>query len=531
MAIDVPSAVPGAAAPAQTARQRSPYRAVWRWHFYAGLFAIPVIVLLSVTGMIYLFKPQLNDLMYGDAMNVKPAAQAKPYEEQKQAVLRGYPGSSVDALHTPDERGKATQFEITKADGKSLAVWVNPYTAEITGSKGKNNILQISKEIHGTLVTGDFLTGKFAKYGDAFIEMIAGWTIVMLVTGLYLWYPRGKRKSFRAAFTIRRQRERNKRLFWRDLHAVTGVMFAFFIFAFMVTGMVWTGVWGKHFSEQAAKVDGYSYGYYGEADAPSTFREEMPNGASPWLFGNLPTTSGSQTVVSGGPQVGTAVNDGGRLSWAPGTPAPMDAVIHNAQQEIGSGSLYVIPPAADDPEASWFAGKWYDTDGKTNRSPNDLGGTYLDQYSGRVITTVGFGDATTTAQTIEWGIALHEGRAWGIWSQLIALGGTLSLLLSVASSLVMWRKRRPKGVGSPRKEPDRRIGFGILAVIAGLGMLFPLLGLSMVFILVLEFFILRRVKPVARAFGFIEPDVPDRRVAVGVGTGADAATSDPDGGI
>src|SRR5689334_12450119 len=289
MAIDAPAApVP------QTARQKSLYRAVWRWHFYAGLFAIPVIVLLSVTGIIYLFKPQLNDLMYGSAMNVTPQSQAKSYEEQKQAVLRGYPGSSVDALHTPDQVDKATQFEITKPDGKSLAVWVDPYTAEITGSKGENNILQISKEIHGTLVTGDFLTGKFADYGDAFIEIVAGWTIVMLVTGLYLWWPRGKRKSFRAAFLVRK-RERNKRLFWRDLHAVTGVMFAFFIFAFMITGLVWTGVWGAKFNSTVADMGHpVEYGYYADAEAPSVMRDELPNGQSPWLFGNLPVTSPSQ---------------------------------------------------------------------------------------------------------------------------------------------------------------------------------------------------------------------------------------------
>lgn len=28
------------------------YRAVWRWHFYAGLFVIPFILMLSVTGII-----------------------------------------------------------------------------------------------------------------------------------------------------------------------------------------------------------------------------------------------------------------------------------------------------------------------------------------------------------------------------------------------------------------------------------------------------------------------------------------------
>ena len=36
------------------------YRSVWRWHFYAGLFVIPFVLLLSVTGAIYLFKPQID---------------------------------------------------------------------------------------------------------------------------------------------------------------------------------------------------------------------------------------------------------------------------------------------------------------------------------------------------------------------------------------------------------------------------------------------------------------------------------------
>jgi len=33
------------------------YNLAWRWHFYAGLFVIPFLILLSVTGIIYLFKP------------------------------------------------------------------------------------------------------------------------------------------------------------------------------------------------------------------------------------------------------------------------------------------------------------------------------------------------------------------------------------------------------------------------------------------------------------------------------------------
>ena len=49
------------------------YNLAWRWHFYAGLFVAPFMILLSLTGIIYLFKPQLDSLMYSDLLTVTPA--------------------------------------------------------------------------------------------------------------------------------------------------------------------------------------------------------------------------------------------------------------------------------------------------------------------------------------------------------------------------------------------------------------------------------------------------------------------------
>jgi uncharacterized iron-regulated membrane protein len=47
------------------------YNLAWRWHFYAGLFVAPFMILLAITGIIYLFKPQLDPLMYRDLMVVE----------------------------------------------------------------------------------------------------------------------------------------------------------------------------------------------------------------------------------------------------------------------------------------------------------------------------------------------------------------------------------------------------------------------------------------------------------------------------
>ena len=56
-----------------TVRTPSFYNLAWRWHFYAGLFVIPFMILLSLTGIVYLFKPQLDQLMYPELLSVQPA--------------------------------------------------------------------------------------------------------------------------------------------------------------------------------------------------------------------------------------------------------------------------------------------------------------------------------------------------------------------------------------------------------------------------------------------------------------------------
>lgn len=96
---------------------------------------------------------------------------------------------------------------------------------------------------------------------------------------------------------------------------------------------------------------------------------------------------------------------------------------------------------------------------------------------------------------------MHEGREWGLASQLLTLVGTLAILVSAATSVVMWYNRRPKGLGAPRRVYSRSAMAGLAAITLTLGVVFPLLGLSLVALLVFDFLILRNVPPLARAFG------------------------------
>lgn len=106
---------------------RKLYKAVWRWHFYAGLFAIPFMVILSITGIIYLFKPQLDAMMYRDLMFVSVGARSSSTTDQLQSVKSAYPDAVVKAYSPSSAPDRSSKFDVSTTDKRNLFVFVDPY--------------------------------------------------------------------------------------------------------------------------------------------------------------------------------------------------------------------------------------------------------------------------------------------------------------------------------------------------------------------------------------------------------------------
>ena len=69
------------------------YRAVWRWHFYAGLFCIPFVTVLAISGSIYLFKPQIEswiDRDYDNLCDQGPTGQRRRPDPRRPRGVAGF---------------------------------------------------------------------------------------------------------------------------------------------------------------------------------------------------------------------------------------------------------------------------------------------------------------------------------------------------------------------------------------------------------------------------------------------------------
>jgi uncharacterized iron-regulated membrane protein len=143
--------------------------------------------------IVYLFKPQLNSLLYSRLLNVSPATHTVTYQQQLDAVEREYPNATILSIATPHVAERSTQFDLTTERGQNLSVFVNPYNGQVLGQRdnGKDPA-SIALMLHGSLMTASWLGSE--TWGDRLIEVVAAWSIVLVVTGMYLWRPRGRRR-------------------------------------------------------------------------------------------------------------------------------------------------------------------------------------------------------------------------------------------------------------------------------------------------------------------------------------------------
>jgi uncharacterized iron-regulated membrane protein len=170
-----------AGAPSRAPRSDKFYFAAWRWHFYAGLFVIPFLLMLATTGLLMLWTSVLAG-RDGENIAVAPQATRVALESQAEAALGAVPGSVLSGYIAPATEDRAALFKLAQGEDLTL-VAVDPFTGAVLGQHPyRAGWYDLFDTIHGTLMIG--------TVGDRLIETAASLGIVLVATGLYLWWPR-----------------------------------------------------------------------------------------------------------------------------------------------------------------------------------------------------------------------------------------------------------------------------------------------------------------------------------------------------
>ncbi len=435
------------------------YRAIWRWHFYAGLFVLPFVIILAVTGAIYLFKDELNDRIYGDLRIVEAQSSAplQPSELVARA-LAAHPGE-LRAYAPAAAADRAAQVAIVGEDGVRDVVYLNPYTGDVLGSledgsSSGSPAMLIVRKLHSLEYVG--------WVGNWIMEAVAGWMVILVATGIYLWLPRGRQVG---VVTVKRTKGRP---FWRDLHAVTGIFVSGFIVFLAITGLPWSAVWGPNFYDLSYRAGlGMPDGYWSSYPVSTQPVAEAVDRA-PWIMERQPMP------VSGA---------------AEGVPARLDDVVRTVEERgIHPGYALNVPRTG----TGVFTASVYPDNVTQERV------IHLDQYSGEVLFDMGLDDLGALGKAAEWGISIHMGQAFGPINQIVLFLACMAMIALSVSAAVMWWKRRPSGkLGVPPMPNRPGLLYGVVGILAIGGIIFPLVGLSLIVMAIIDwaFFQSRRPQP------------------------------------
>jgi uncharacterized iron-regulated membrane protein len=430
------------------------HQIVWRWHFYAGLFCIPFIFFLSVTGGIYLFKPQVEAVLDIPYEQLVLTGLAAPAHQQVQAALKAVPGSVLHAYELPVSPQSAVRV-LVKQGPVISRVYLNPQTLEILHiAREDARFMRVMHELHGNLLLG--------ARGSYLVELAASWSIVMVMTGLYLWWPKAGQGL---AGVVYPRLHKSRRVFWRDLHAVTGFWISVFTLFLLISGLPWTKSWGGMLKEirQVQTVSTH-------ANAQVQLQD--------WTIGGVVQSSVAVAEHAAHEGHSMAVHtqyqalDYQLLDHLAATVTPLQL----------AAPVLIAPPS--EKAANWTA--------RSDAQNRPLRVNISFDADGNISRRKNFADRPWLDRVIGLGVAIHEGQLFGWLNQALGALTALGLILLCVSGVVLWWKRLAntsllRSLGAPPlSRKPAPYAWVMIVVVVTLGLLLPFFGLSLLLVLVME---------------------------------------------
>lgn len=417
-----------------------------RLHFYAGLLVGPFLLVAALTGLLYVFTPQLEQLVYDHELHVPAGGTTQSLAAQGEAARAAHPTGSPTAVRpapTPTDTTQVIFSSPELPESYARTVFVNPYDAEVRGvleTYGSGQALPLRAwvdQLHRGLHLGDV--------GRWYSELAASWLWVVAGGGLVLWWHRRRKRLRSMVKPALGTTGRARTLSW---HGAVGTWIAAALLFLSATGLSWSQLAGENIT---------------------ALREAMR-----WETPTVSTQAHHHEGHSGhhGHQLGTA-------------DVALDQVLASARG-VGITNPVEIQLPAD-------TGSAYVVQQTGREWPSKQDAAAVDPTTGEVTEVLRFADHPLMAKLTRWGIDAHMGLLFGLPNQLLLAAVALGLATMILLGYRMWWQRRPTGRGFGPPVPRgawRSVPIPLLVLLGlvavAVGWFLPLFGLSLLAFLVLD---------------------------------------------
>ncbi|WP_240690777.1 MULTISPECIES: PepSY domain-containing protein [unclassified Amycolatopsis] len=359
---------------------------VLRLHFYAGVFVGPFLLVAALTGIAYVWTPQLEQAVYAHELHVPAAAGVVPLDQQVLVARGQVPDGKVIGVRPAPSATDTTQVIFDRPGlepSYRYTVFVNPHDGEIRGALetyGSGQALPVRgwiDTLHRNLHLGDF--------GRLYSELAASWLWVITLLGAALWL--GRRRRLRAVLLPSAGKPGRGRL--RSWHGSTGLWIAAGLLFLSATGLTWSLHAGANITDLRSTLD--------------------------W------TT----------PSVSSAAPSPGDVGWQ---------AVRDATARAGLSDPVEIRPPSDGGYVVQQVGRSW---------PSKQDSMSVDPGTGKITGTLRFADYPLAAKLSRWGIDAHMGLLFGVANQVALTLLGAALVCVVLWGYRMWWLRGRSGRSQP----------------------------------------------------------------------------------
>lgn len=212
-------------------------------HLWLGIASGLVLFVVCLTGTIYTFREEVEQLMAPEKYTVEAPANAQPIAPTALiAQLEQELNGKVVSISIPEDKASTYSIGVAPAakegenkGGRPATYFVNPYTGQVVGTPES-----ATSEFFGTVMR---LHRWLLIEGDVGKIIVGASTIIftfLVLTGLVLWFP-VKRKNWKQGLKIKTNAK------WKrvnhDLHNTLGFYSSILLLIMALTGLCWSFEW------------------------------------------------------------------------------------------------------------------------------------------------------------------------------------------------------------------------------------------------------------------------------------------------
>jgi len=250
-------------------------KAIAKLHLWLGLSSGLVVFIVAVTGCIYAFQSEIQDLTQSYRFVTPEETSILPPTTIWDKADAALPDKHLHAVlyASPDRAAQAIYYSFE--EHYYYFVYVNPYTGEVLKVK------DAYADFFRLVLDGHFYLWLPPAIGQ---PVVASFTLVflfMVISGLILWWPR-KKKNLKSSLKIKwnaRWRRKNY-----DLHQIMGFYVMGFASLFAITGLVWGFEWFRDtvFFVSSGGEDYVEY-YTPLSDSTAVYQDTVPALDAVWM--------------------------------------------------------------------------------------------------------------------------------------------------------------------------------------------------------------------------------------------------------